>query len=346
MIEVLNITKKYGAHTAVENLSFTVEKGAIYGLLGPNGAGKSTTMNIITGYICATEGTVKINGVDIYDTDENTRAFIGYMPEHPPLYLDMTPREYLHFIAELKDFEKEQHKEIVQRAMSKTGVEDVQNRLIRNLSKGYKQRVGLAGALLGEPEVLILDEPTVGLDPKQIIEIRELIKALAKKHTVLLSSHILPEISAVCDKIIIMNKGKLVAFDTAENLAQPQKGKSVLTIEVQAESESEIDKALSNIDGVQSIETAQNTQDGTFTVSVNCNSGCDIRAQVSLALGKAGLPVLSMKSHQNTLEDIFLLLTEDGEAAENSSTSGKEKSNDGDVLSDDAANEKAKEKDV
>ena len=214
MITVKELTKRYGAHTAVDALSFTVDKGQIYGLLGPNGAGKSTTMNIITGYISATDGTAEIDGCDIFDSPAEARAKIGYLPEQPPLYTDMTPREYLAFAAELKGLPREQRKAAVEQCMERTNIADVADRLIRNLSKGYRQRVGLACALLGDPPVIILDEPTVGLDPKQIIEIRELIRSLGQEHTVLLSSHILSEVNAVCDKVLIMSHGKLVACDT------------------------------------------------------------------------------------------------------------------------------------
>lgn len=218
MIEINNLVKKYGDHVAVDNLSMTVEPGKIYGLLGPNGAGKSTTMNIVTGYIGATSGTVKINGYDIFAQPEEAKKCVGYLPELPPLYQDMTVLEYLKFVAELKKLEKSKRKEMIEDAMEMTQVKNVENRLIKNLSKGYKQRVGFAQAILGFPEIIILDEPTVGLDPKQIIEIRELIKKLAEKHTVILSSHILTEISAVCDHVFIISKGKLVASDSTDNL--------------------------------------------------------------------------------------------------------------------------------
>ena len=218
MIEVSNLTKKYGKHEAVKDLSFHVEKGQIYGFLGPNGAGKSTTMNVITGYLCATEGTVTVNGYDTFKEPEKAKAQIGYLPELPPLYPDMTVTEYLKFVAKLKKIAKSERKTMIDEAMELTGITDVSSRLIKNLSKGYKQRVGLAQAILGYPEVIILDEPTVGLDPKQIIEIRDLIKKLGEKHTVILSSHILSEVSAVCDQIMIMSHGQLVANDTPDNL--------------------------------------------------------------------------------------------------------------------------------
>ena len=224
MIEVENLTKKYGSHVAVDNLSFRVERGMIYGFLGPNGAGKSTTMNMMTGYIAATSGTVKINGYDILKNPEQAKKSIGYLPELPPVYPDMTVYEYLRFVAELKKVKKNERQVQIEDVMKQTQIEDVKGRLIKNLSKGYKQRVGLAQAIIGYPEVIILDEPTVGLDPKQIIEIRELIRELAKKHTIILSSHILSEVSAVCDHIMIISKGKLVASDTPEGLMTLLKG--------------------------------------------------------------------------------------------------------------------------
>lgn len=219
MIEVKDLTKKYGSHYAIDRLNFNVKSGHIYGFLGPNGAGKSTTMNIIAGCLAATEGTVKINGYDIYKEPIKAKRSIGYLPEFPPLYLDMTPYEYLRFVAEAKEVDRGLVDEKIEQVMKETGITDMQDRLIKNLSKGYRQRVGIAQAMLGDPEVIILDEPTVGLDPKQIIEIRELIKSLGTTHTVILSSHILSEISAVCDYVLIISKGKLVAQDTLENLS-------------------------------------------------------------------------------------------------------------------------------
>lgn len=220
MIEIQNLTKSYGQIKAVDDISFTVEKGEVLGFLGPNGAGKSTTMNIITGFIPSTEGTVKVNGFDIMESPAEVKRRIGYLPELPPLYMDMTVSEYLNFAADLKNVSKRQKKSQMTDIMDLVKLTDVRGRLIKNLSKGYKQRVGLAQALMGNPEVLILDEPTVGLDPKQIIEIRKLIKALGKQHTIILSSHILPEVSAVCERVVIINKGKIAAVDTPENLSK------------------------------------------------------------------------------------------------------------------------------
>ena len=235
MIEVNNLVKRYGDHTAVDHLSFKIEKGKIYGFLGPNGAGKSTTMNMITGYIASTEGTVTIDGHDILDEPEQAKKCIGYLPEMPPLYFDMTVGEYMNFVADLKKIPKDQKKSMVEEVMEMLKITDMKNRLIKNLSKGYRQRVGLAQAILGYPEVIILDEPTVGLDPKQIIEIRDLIKSLKKKHTVILSSHILSEVSAVCDYVLIISHGKLVASDTPENLGKLAEGSNTLNLLVKGD---------------------------------------------------------------------------------------------------------------
>ena len=250
MIEVENLTKKYGSHVAVDNLSFRVERGMIYGFLGPNGAGKSTTMNMMTGYIAATSGTVKINGYDILKNPEQAKKSIGYLPELPPVYPDMTVYEYLRFVAELKKVKKNERQAQIEDVMKQTQIEDVKGRLIKNLSKGYKQRVGLAQAIIGYPEVIILDEPTVGLDPKQIIEIRELIRELAKKHTIILSSHILSEVSAVCDHIMIISKGKLVASDTPEGLMTLLKGGRQMKLSVLGE-QSKVEELLRSMESVK-----------------------------------------------------------------------------------------------
>ena len=252
MIEVKNLVKKYGDHTAVDHLSFTVEKGQIYGFLGPNGAGKSTTMNIMTGYLGATDGEVLINGHDILKEPEAAKKSIGYLPELPPLYMDMTVMEYLKFSTELKKIKKEDREAEIEKALKLVKLADVQDRLIKNLSKGYKQRVGLAQAILGFPEIIILDEPTVGLDPKQIIEIRELIRELAKEHTVILSSHILAEIREVCDYIMIISKGKLVASDTPEHLEELMNGSDTIHIETRAEEET-VREILSGLKDIEDV---------------------------------------------------------------------------------------------
>ena len=266
MIEVNNLVKRYGDHTAVDHLSFKIEKGKIYGFLGPNGAGKSTTMNMITGYIASTEGTVTIDGHDILDEPEQAKKCIGYLPEMPPLYFDMTVGEYMNFVADLKKIPKDQKKSMVEEVMEMVKITDMKNRLIKNLSKGYRQRVGLAQAILGYPEVIILDEPTVGLDPKQIIEIRDLIKSLKKKHTVILSSHILSEVSAVCDYVLIISHGKLVASDTPENLGKLAEGSNTLNLLVKGDKD-HIRIALGQISDIKDIKIEDAKEEHAWNVN-------------------------------------------------------------------------------
>ena len=310
MIEVTNLTKKYGDHIAVDHLSFRVEKGQIYGFLGPNGAGKSTTMNIITGYLAATEGTVTIDGKDIQKDPEEAKRSIGYLPELPPLYVDMTVREYLEFVAELKKVPKKERKQQIDEVMEMTQITDMQQRLIKNLSKGYRQRVGLAQAILGYPEVIILDEPTVGLDPKQIIEIRDLIRKLGENHTVILSSHILSEVSAVCDHIMIIAHGKLVASDSPENLQKLMSGSMELNLEVKG-SVAAVKTALQEISQIDRIEENTEAPKDIAKLKVISKENADIREQVFYALADAKLPILEMTHAEKSLEDIFLELTED-----------------------------------
>ena len=310
MIEVSNLTKKYGDHIAVDHLSFRVEKGQIYGFLGPNGAGKSTTMNIITGYLAATEGTVTIDGKDVQKDPEEAKRAIGYLPELPPLYVDMTVREYLDFVAELKKVPKKERKQQIDEVMEMTQITDMQQRLIRNLSKGYRQRVGLAQAILGYPEVIILDEPTVGLDPKQIIEIRDLIKSLKEKHTVILSSHILSEVSAVCDYVLIISHGKLVASDTPENLGKLAEGSNTLNLIVKGEKD-KICTALGQIEGVKNVTAADAKEEHAWNVNVSTNEDRDVREEVFFKMADAKCPILEMQSRKVSLEEIFLELTED-----------------------------------
>lgn len=309
MIEINNLVKKYGDHVAVDDLSLTVEPGKIYGFLGPNGAGKSTTMNIITGYLGATSGEVKINGHDIFKEPEEAKKSIGYLPEIPPLYVDMTVREYLDFVAELKKLEKSLRKRYVEEAMETTGITDVANRMIRNLSKGYRQRVGFAQAILGYPEIIILDEPTVGLDPKQIIEIRELIRKLGEKHTVILSSHILTEISAVCDHVFIISKGKLVASDATENLVSLMSGAQEIEVTVRTDA-SEAQKELASITEVSKVEV-KNEDEGELIVYAK--KGADVRESVFRALAEKHFAVLEMHTIEKSLEDVFLEITQEGE---------------------------------
>lgn len=315
MIKVENLVKKYGNHIAVDNLSFEVQKGQIYGFLGPNGAGKSTTMNIMTGYLAATSGTVKINGFDILTQPEEVKKCIGYLPEMPPLYPEMTVYEYLCFVAELKKVPKVERKEQIQEIMQMVEIADVEQRLIKNLSKGYKQRVGLAQAIIGYPDVIILDEPTVGLDPKQIIEIRSLIKKLAEKHTIILSSHILSEVSTVCDHIMIISKGKLVASDSPEGL-QKLMVKSV-EIEVTALGEKEkADQILNQVEHIESFTFEETAEENAIKVRIVTEDNRDIRKELSVALTNGDMPVLSMNRVEQTLEDIFLQLTDDMEDSE------------------------------
>lgn len=321
MIEVKNLVKKYGSHLAVDHLNFTVESGQIYGFLGPNGAGKSTTMNIMTGYLGATEGEVLINGHNILDEPEAAKHFIGYLPEMPPLYVDMKVREYLEFVAELKKIPKKDRDEQIIKVMDMVKLADVEYRLIRNLSKGYRQRVGLAQAILGFPEIIILDEPTVGLDPKQIIEIRELIRELAKDHTVILSSHILAEIQEVCDYVMIISKGRLVASDTPENLERALSNQQ--TIEILAKgSREEISIIAKEIDGVESVEVSEGKEEGTVSAKIMAVAGEDIRENVFLAFAKADCPLLQMMSSRTSLEDVFLELTQS--AVEEQSAAGEQ----------------------
>lgn len=303
MIEVKNLVKKYGDHTAVDHLSFTVEKGQIYGFLGPNGAGKSTTMNIMTGYLGATDGEVLINGHDILKEPEAAKKSIGYLPELPPLYMDMTVMEYLKFSAELKKIKKEDREQEIEKALKLVKLADVQDRLIKNLSKGYKQRVGLAQAILGFPEIIILDEPTVGLDPKQIIEIRELIRELAKEHTVILSSHILAEIREVCDYIMIISKGKLVASDTPEHLEELMNGSDTIHIETRAEKET-VREILS---GLKDIEDVTYTQENEILkAEVKTKERKDIREVIFSAFAEAKCPLLTLQKTTVSLEEVFL----------------------------------------
>ncbi|WP_094546163.1 ABC transporter ATP-binding protein [Petroclostridium xylanilyticum] len=307
MIEIKNLTKTYGHNVAVDNISFTVEKGEILGFLGPNGAGKSTTMNIITGYMPSTQGTVKVGGYDILEQPAEAKKRIGYLPEQPPLYMDMTVREYLGFVYEIKKV-KQNRKSHIDDVMGLVKIGDVQNRLIKNLSKGYKQRVGLAQALLGSPEVLILDEPTVGLDPKQIIEIRNVIKDLGKEHTIILSSHILPEVSAICERVIIINKGKIAAIDTPDNLSRILTNESKLVVRI-AGDESKVLKCIKELDGVKYVDVQGQKEPNTIDYIIEAEPNVDVRKPLFYALSKNQYPILMLKSLDLSLEDIFLQLT-------------------------------------
>lgn len=323
MIEVKNLVKRYGDHVAVKNLSFTVEEGQIYGFLGPNGAGKSTTMNIITGYLASTEGEVLINGHNILEEPEEAKKCIGYLPELPPVYTDMTVLEYLKFVAELKKIPKDQRKKQILEVMNLVKITDMQNRLIKNLSKGYRQRVGLAQAVLGFPKIIILDEPSVGLDPKQIIEIRELIRQLAKKHTVILSSHILAEVREVCDYILIISKGKLVASDTPENLERNLGDSDLIEIETKA-SPDEVRRILETVDGIRSISTKY-LENGITWAQIQEKKNTDVREKVFQAFAQNHQPLLKLNPLQVSLEDVFMELTQSDRAAEEYAEKAKKK---------------------
>lgn len=312
MIEVKNLVKKYGDHIAVDHLNFTVEKGQILGFLGPNGAGKSTTMNMLTGYISMTEGSVTINGFDIYEEPEEAKKSIGYLPELPPVYPDMTVREYLKFVMDIKKVQRGRREAMMEDIMTRTQIREVADRLIRHLSKGYRQRVGLAQAIVGYPEVIILDEPTVGLDPMQIIEIRDLIKDLAKKHTVIISSHILSEISEVCDTVMIINKGKLVVMDSVENLPKHLEHTMSLKLVVKGE-EGRVRGALASVKSLEKLTVKPGEKEGFLSVFVGTKDKADVREEVFYALAAAHCPIFEMTSDSMSLEDIFLEMTKDDE---------------------------------
>ena len=316
MIEVKNIVKKYGDKYAVNDVSFTVNSGEIVGFLGPNGAGKSTTMNILTGYLSATSGTVKIDGADILEDPTRAKKMIGFLPELPPLYMDMTVKEYLDFVYDLKQckFPRRPHIEEICELIKIT---DVYNRMIKNLSKGYKQRVGFAQALIGNPPVLVLDEPTVGLDPRQIIEIRNLVKKLGTTHTVILSTHILQEVQSVCDRIIIINKGQIVADGDADRLTYKTAGNRKLIVRI-AGPKQDIIKTLRTIDSVMYVEALSCKEQGSFDYLVESNPDVDIRKLMFSALAKKGWPILGLRSMDMSLEDVFvqLITNEAGEGAE------------------------------
>lgn len=313
MIEVRNLTKKYGDHFAVQDISFSLEKGKIYGLLGPNGAGKSTTMNIMTGYIAATSGEVIIEGHDIFKEAEEAKKHIGYLPEIPPLYMDMTVWEYLFTVADLKGVPKSERKSMIGDVMEKVMITNMKDRLIKNLSKGYKQRVGIAQTLIGNPDIIILDEPTVGLDPKQIIEIRTLIKQLGEDHTVLISSHILSEIGAVCDHVVIINKGHLIVSDSTENLEKLFKGQDILCLSAQGELE-KIQAILHEFPALSIADVKEAEETDTYRFQLKVQDQADYRKQLFFRFAEAGIPLLEISRAGMSLEDIFLEITEEGRA--------------------------------
>lgn len=329
MIEVENLVKRYGSRNVVDNLSFTVEKGQIVGFLGPNGAGKSTTMNIITGYISATEGTVRVNGYDVVEEPEKAKRCIGYLPEQPPLYPDMFVREYLSFVCDLKKVPKAKKSNMLSRVMYLTGTTDVSERLIRHLSKGYKQRVGLAGAMIGDPEILILDEPTVGLDPKQILEMRDLIRKLSEDHTILLSSHIMQEVSAVCNQILIINNGSLVVADRPEEIPKHIEQKNEITMIVKGETE-KIRAVLTSVEGASDINVEadageKNIPAGCHCVELSSDLETDLREQIFYAMAEEHLAILEMTSKVPTLEEAFIRLTGNGSRQDGGRRPGRKK---------------------
>lgn len=322
MIQVKNVTKKYGNVTAVDNISFTVKDGEVVGFLGPNGAGKSTTMNMITGFIEPTEGSIEVNGYDISKKAKKAKKQIGYMPENVPLYMDLTVKEFVSYMAEIKLVERAKRKEEVETVIKETGLKEVENKLIRNLSRGYKQRVSMAGALVGNPDVLILDEPTVGLDPKQIIEIRNLIKNLGKKHTVILSSHILSEISQICEKVIILNKGKIVAIDTPNNLEEKTKEQNVLYVTVE-DKEENMPFIKNKIPDIKELEMVKDNEDGTKQYKIVSDAEKDIRKVLFEKLPKEGIIIFELKKAETSLEDAFIKLVDKTSNQENKTAKEK-----------------------
>lgn len=311
MIEVKNVTKKYGKVVAVDNISFTINEGEIVGLLGPNGAGKSTTMNMLTGFIEQTEGEIIIDGYNMLKKPKKAKKEIGYMPEGVPLYTDLTVKEFITYMAEIKNVDKKTRKEKVEKIIEQTGLKDVEKKLVKNLSRGYKQRVSMAGALVGEPKILILDEPTVGLDPKQITEIRNLIKELGKTHTVILSSHILSEVSQICNKVIIINKGKIVAIDTPEKLEEKVSNKNCIYVTVE-DTGNKMENMKGKIKEIKRIELIQSNEDGTKQYMIESDGKTDLRKIVFSELAKENVTIFEMKKADSTLEDAFMKLIEGG----------------------------------
>lgn len=311
MIEVKNVTKKYGKFIAVDDISFTINDGEIVGLLGPNGAGKSTTMNMLTGFIEQTEGDIIVDGYNMLKKPKKAKREIGYMPEGVPLYSDLTVKEFITYMAEIKNVNKKERKEKIEKVIENTGLKDVQNKLTKNLSRGYKQRVSLAGALVGEPKILILDEPTVGLDPKQITEIRSLIKELGRTHTVILSSHILSEVSQICNKVIIINKGKIVAVDTPENLENKVSNNNATYVTVE-DTENKMDSMKDKIKEIKAIKLIKENEDGTKDYELQAEKDVDLRKIIFKEFAKENITIFEMKKADTTLEDAFMKLIEGG----------------------------------
>ena len=316
MIQVKNVTKKYGAFKAVDNISFEVQDGEVVGFLGPNGAGKSTTMNMITGYIDPTDGEIIVNGVDVAKKPRKAKKQIGYMPESVPLYQELTVKEFIRYMAEIKLVKHKEIKEEVNKVLEEVGLKDVENKLIRNLSRGYKQRVSMAGALVGNPKVIILDEPTVGLDPKQVTEIRTLIKNLGKKHTVILSSHILSEVSQICNRVIIINKGKIVAIDTPENLENKVAQNNVVYVTVE-DPENKMDSIKEKLNNIKDIQFVVENEDKTKKYIIKGERDIDLRKEIFETLSKEGITIFEMKKADATLEDAFMKLINDSTNSNN-----------------------------
>ena len=326
MIEVKNVTKKYPNTKAVDNISFEVKDGEVVGLLGPNGAGKTTTMNMITGFIEPTEGQIVINGFDIVKKSKKAKKQIGYMPEGVPLYTELTPREFVSYMADLKEVKSKEKKQMVDKVLEETGLESVQNKLIKNLSRGYKQRVSMAGALVGDPDVIILDEPTVGLDPKQITEIRSLIKELGKKHTVILSSHILSEVSQICERVIIINHGKIIAVDTPQNLEEKTKEKNTILVTVE-DLKGNMNNLKEKIKEIEEIRMVKDNNDGTKQYSIISAEEVDLRKKMFEVLPKEEITIFELKKDESTLEDAFIkLIDSENENEEDASEKETKKS--------------------
>ena len=311
MIEVKNVTKKYGSFVAVDDISFTINDGEVVGFLGPNGAGKSTTMNMITGYIEQTEGNIIVDGFDTIKKSKKAKKEIGYMPEGVPLYTDLTVKEFVTYMAELRKVERKAKKEKVQKVLKETGLDQMQNKLIKNLSRGQKQRVSLAGTLVADPKILILDEPTVGLDPKQITEIRSLIKNLGKKHTVILSSHILSEVSQICDRVIIINKGKIVAIDTPENLEKKVSDNNVVYVTVE-DKENKVESMKKKISGIKEIKLIKENEDKTKQYEITGENDVNLNKAIFGEFAKENITIVEMKKAEATLEDAFMKIIKEG----------------------------------
>ena len=347
MIEVKNVTKKYGNFVAVDNISFTVNDGEVVGLLGPNGAGKSTTMNMITGFIEPTEGTIKVNGYDVLSQPAKAKKQIGYMPEGVPLDSELTVKEFVEYMAELKKVPRKERKDQISKILYETGIEDVANKLIRNLSRGYRQRVSLAGALIGNPEVIILDEPTVGLDPKQITEIRQLIKRLGKKHTVILSSHILSEVSQICEKVIIINKGKIIAVDTPDNLEKKTENQNVILLTVE-DKKNNMNNLKEDIPEMSECKLIKDNNDGTKQYMIKSNIEFDLHKKIFEILTKKDITIFELKNAEKSLEDAFITLidTNTKEREEKEKADNLKKQEEKEEKKADKDNQKREEKEI